>query len=371
MGRYVVCLGYVLYAGIVFAEAGAGCDVYKASSGTVHQVKQNDKNVVWETHGRYRTKTAGAVDQYVARVKDTKGHDHTLLHDVLNTALEDDDMEVRAAVVSSLGVLGDRTVVPELLPALHDKEMWVRLAAASAIGEIHDEAVIPELLRLLGDDDARVRESAALALGMMDYRGEIPGLEEAVEEKEVDQRMVHHLLNDVNTISEKDIADYERKLRDRSDIYARIVGVLAFGKVGKINEQAVVKLRKSLGDEEPVVRALAVVVLGKLGDTESLGVIEGLADDDDPVVRSVAALFIGKFGNEKTLPVLGKLIRDEEHQVRASAALAIGRLGRAEGIASLEDLLLNSGHDELAVRLMSVAALWKLTKDGNEYEKGR
>ncbi len=354
---------YLCYA--LFIGAALARDIYtgsKACSETMQQTERIDTNTAGAVQPRKSFETLKAIEQYIAIVKNTGKHDRKQLYGILSHALRDDDMEIRAAVVSSLGSLGDKEVVPDLLSSLQDEELWVRLAAATALGDIGDKDVIPELIQLLDHRDVRVRESASLALGALDYEGEIPGLKDAIERKEVNPRIAAYLLGDMSNLSERDIDDYERKLKDRSDIYARVVAVLAFGKIGKINKQAVVKLRKSLEDEEPMVRALAVIVLGRLGDKDSLEVIEVLRDDEDPIVRGVVALFLGKLGGKKTLPALEKLTGDEETSVRASAALAIGKLGDARGMQSLEELLLKSGEDDLAVKLMSVAALWKLTK---------
>ncbi len=363
MGKYKAYLGCVLFIGTVLAEISIGEDAHMAFSGAAQQAPLADTNQI-STAGQAKSsgKTMEAIEQYVNAAKSAKKHEHKQLFAVVSNALKDDNMEVRAVVVSALGALGDKTVVPDLLSALQDKEMWVRLAAATAIGDLNDKGVIPELVKLLAHDDGRIRESAALALGAMDYKGEVPGLKEAAERKEVDSRVAAYLLDDMSNLSEKDMVDYEQKLKDKSDMYARTVAVLAFGKIGKINKQALVKLRESLKDDEPVVRALAVVVLGKLEDKEGLEAIEELAGDEDPVVRGVVALFMGKLGNKSTLSDLEKLTRDKEASVRASAALAIGRLGDENGIRSLEGLLFNSEEDNLAVKLMSVVSLWKLTK---------
>lgn len=362
MRKRLTYFNSVLFTGVILTGIGIGCSGGTAHSEMAQQAKPPDAHAAGTKQLWGSTEVFEAIEHYGNVVKNTGKHDHNHLYGILSSALTDDDMEIRAAVVSALGVLGDKAVIPELLPVLRDEEMWVRLAAATALGDIDDKNVIPELVRLLEHEDARVRESAALALGAMDYKGEIPGLEDAVRRKEIDPRIAAYLLDDMNNLSEKDRLDYERRLKDKSDVYTRIVAVLAFGKIGKINKQAVVKLRESLKDGEPMVRALAVIVLGRLEDKESLAAIEASGDDEDTVVRGVAALSMGKLGDKKTLPALEKLTRDKENSVRASAALAIGRLGDRAGIPALEELLFRDGEDNIAVKLMCVAALWKLTK---------
>lgn len=362
MRKRLTYFNSVLFTGVILAGIGIGFSGCKAHSEMAQQAKPPDARAAGTKQFWGGTEVPEAIEHYGNVAKNTGKHDHNHLHGILSSALADDDMEIRAAVVSALGVLGDKAVISELLPALQDEEMWVRLAAATALGDIGDKNVIPKLVQFLEHDNARVRESAALALGAMDYKGEIPGLKDAIEKREINPRIATYLLDDMNNLSEKDRLDYERRLKDKSDVYTRIVAVLAFGKIGKINKQAVVKLRESLKDDEPMVRALAVIVLGRLEDKESLAAIEGLGDDEDPVVRGVVALSMGKLGDKKTLPALERLTRDKENSVRASAALAIGRLGDRAGIPALEEVLFRDEEDNIAVKLMCVAALWNLTK---------
>lgn len=361
MRKHLAYFNSVLLTGVILSGMCIGCIGCTAHTRTVQQIKHPDVSADGTKRFQSSTDISEAIEHYAGIVKDTRKHDNSLLYGILSSALNNTDMEIRAAAVSSMGALGDKVVIPELLSSLRDEEMWVRLAASSAIGDINDKDVIPELIRMLGHDNPRVRESVSLALGAMDYQGEIPGLSEAVKKKEIDPRIAAYLLSDVTNITEKDIRDYERKLKDRSDIYARIVAVLALGKAGKVNKEVVINLRNSLHDDEPIVRALAVVVLGRLKDRESLETIRELEGDDDPVVRGVVTLFLGKVGDEKLLPDLEKLTRDEQSSVRASAALAIGMLGDARGIQTLDGLLFSREEDIFAVKLMSVAALWKLT----------
>ncbi len=300
------------------------------------------------------------IQEYVDEVLKSKKHDKEKLRHIINAALNDGDMEVRASMASAIGSLGDKEIITELLEAFNDEEMWVRLAAAAGLGNINDKEVIPKLLDLLEDNDAHIREASALALGLMDYKGEIPGLNMAIEEKKIDQRIAAYLLGDAENLDQKEFKDLKQKLENKADIYSRIVAVLAFGKIGKINNEKIVMLRKRLTDEEPIVRALTVVVLSRLQDKKSLQEIEHLINDEDALVRGVVSLAMGKLGQEKTLKGLESMSTDKVESVRASAALSIGVLGDVTGIPILETLLFDQ-NDGFAVKLMSVASLWKLT----------
>lgn len=303
-----------------------------------------------------------SIEQYIVEFKSTRSHKNDQLYQILKAGLNDHDMEVRAAVASALGTLREESTISDLISTLKDDEMWVRLAAATGLGDIGEKEVIPELLSMLTSNDPHLREAAALSLGAMDYKGEVPGLEDTIKKGGIDPRIASYLHGLSGDIDEEEFRDLKRKIRDKSDIYSRIVAVLAFGKAGNTNDKAVLLVRERLSDEEPIVKAISVVVLGRIGDRESLALIGKLADDPDPIVRGVVALAMGKLGDAETLSGLKRLTRDKEPSVRASAALAIGRLGNIEGVPALEDILLDDNDDNLAVRLMTIASLWKLTR---------
>jgi len=58
----------------------------------------------------------------------------------------------RAAAAQSLGRLGAREAVPDLIEALAERDPDLRVNAAWALGEIGDPAAIPALIPLLGED---------------------------------------------------------------------------------------------------------------------------------------------------------------------------------------------------------------------------
>jgi len=66
---------------------------------------------------------------------------------------EKEDAEIRAYVVHTLGVLGEKAVVSELLTMLKDKQedSFVRQSAAEALGKLGEKTAAPDLLTVLKD----------------------------------------------------------------------------------------------------------------------------------------------------------------------------------------------------------------------------
>jgi HEAT repeat protein len=71
--------------------------------------------------------------------------------------------------VTNLSQLGDKSVVPNLLPLLKDFDFEVRSSATLALGDLGSQFAVPYLLPLLKDDSHKVRQRAAEALKRLGY----------------------------------------------------------------------------------------------------------------------------------------------------------------------------------------------------------
>lgn len=115
-------------------------------------------------------------------------------------------------------------------------------------------------------------------------------------------------------------------------------------------------LRALVGDDDPAVRASAVLALGQIAELASLPALETAASDTSEEVRANAAFAIGLMADTKAQPVLLKLALDPSPRVRAAAAEALGRLHDAQGEATVLVLL---GDADLSVRAAAALAAWK------------
>lgn len=81
-------------------------------------------------------------------------------------ALQDDHIAVRWSAVESLGELGNREAVPQLLELLDKEEAyrWNRRLVVSALGNLRDPKAVPALVELLKDEDEFLRKITLFAL---------------------------------------------------------------------------------------------------------------------------------------------------------------------------------------------------------------
>lgn len=213
---------------------------------------------------------------------------------------------------------------------------------ASLLAEGFDGRATDELIALLGHADQRVRQRAQFALA---DRGEeaIAPLKEALGSEEEMVRL--HALWGLGQIARTDpkalvmigrLDDPSPHVRGQA---AKLIGDLfvnppeALGTRGPLatrrqQQDAVLRLLERLADEEPRVRLLAAIALGKLGAIEGLhgrfGSVEGLASlirehaDSDPYLRHAGVMGLLGMADDEDLD---ELAGDESASVRLATLL--------------------------------------------------
>ena len=115
-------------------------------------------------------------------------------------------------------------------------------------------------------------------------------------------------------------------------------------------------LRTLLEDEDPVVRASAVLALGQIAEPPSISDLEKAAIDPNEEPRTSAAFSFGLIADAKALTTLSKLAADPAPKVRAAAAEALGRLRDPGGTTVVRTLL---DDPDMVVRAAAALGAWK------------
>ncbi len=135
-------------------------------------------------------------------------------------------------------------------------------------------------------------------------------------------RAVRHLANKPDASASKELA---LLLSEDEDPLIRRIAAIALGKIGGAQAEAV--LTVALEDEDALVRGRAIQALArKWGHkaVESLG--KTLMEDPDPTVRRQAALSLGRMSGEEALEALHAAQGDADYVVRRAVAFALTRL---------------------------------------------
>ncbi|MHC4277556.1 MAG: HEAT repeat domain-containing protein [Planctomycetota bacterium] len=239
-------------------------------------------------------------------------------------ALDSKRPEVRANAVWALGLIGDYTVMPELIRLLEDDEdLNVRREAEISLGRLRQTEAVRFLRRRLVHDGAPpVRFDAARSIGEIGDPSAIGDLIRAMHGD-----VVSTAPNDVNVV----------KLRE-GDVDWRVRGVCAqaLGKIG--DPSAAAKLGEVLMENANEqysmwARSQAAWALSSIGE-DSLGVLLTALRDDERFVRRESAWALIRIG-QPAIPALLRALRDPDARVRERAALALGWIGDSKAIQSL------------------------------------
>jgi HEAT repeat protein len=192
--------------------------------------------------------------------------------------------------IKALGLIGDRTVVPDIIPFLEDKGK--REAAVTALGQIGDARAVQPILATMTESEKRYRNAAILALRRIGPEA-FPALVR-------DLRSVHQL-----------------KRRAAADAL-----------VGSSSSAVTQPLVAALGDSDREVRASAALGLGWKGNLAAIApLIAALYDADwrvvDAAVEALSA--VGVDALDRLLVALG----DPSHSRTAhyQMARALGAMG--------------------------------------------
>jgi HEAT repeat protein len=229
--------------------------------------------------------------------------------------LKSSNWETRAAAAAQLQASNQQKGVPALIKALDDENAQVRLAVINALAALSHPAAAEPLAAALsglsqrpkaqraGSENAEY-EAMAVALGGLGGAA-VPPL---------------------------------MRLLDSDDKEARRWAAHALGLAR--DPRAVDPLVKLLSDNRSGTRKAAALALGAIGDLHALDpLIKALANRDPETMRAAAAA-LGTIGSEKAVEALCALSEDSNEPVQLAvveALRSIGGLGAAAGLRSVID----------------------------------
>jgi HEAT repeat protein len=132
--------------------------------------------------------------------------------------------------------------------------------------------------------------------------------------------------------------------------------------IHQIRDWPVSLLQPCLSDPSEPTRALAVELVGRFHDLESVDILLGvLSDDSSTGVRVRAARALGRIGSPRSVEGLMACVHVGPPDLRAESIAALGRMGAAAAVPSLKVALLGSS---LVLSQAAAAALSAITPKG-------
>ncbi|HOI13445.1 MAG TPA: HEAT repeat domain-containing protein [Methanoculleus sp.] len=253
---------------------------------------------------------------------------------VLIEHLGDAAPEVRWSVARALGDFGSLAIEPlALVLKKGSKEM--RLAAIDALWEMPDKRAGDVLRSALEDEDEDVRAKAAAALRkrqVIDVWRVALGSQVQEEELTLKRKAIRQEDRKAFELSGREQIDtLIGALKDKE--WNTQLG--AATRLIMMGRPAVEGLIHALRNEDPEIQAAAASVLGDMRETAVTPLMDAL-NDPDRFVRLVAARNLGKIGSKRAIEALiGSLHQEPDNEVRAAVAEALGYMGSKQAIEPL------------------------------------
>lgn len=289
--------------------------------------------------------------------------------------LKDPNANVRAAAAKSLGLLGYRDSIPELIKALKDEE-WVCFSALDALGELKAVEAVEDIGSLLGSSSEAVCFVAIETLGKIGSEKAVDALIAYLPKASVDEgsAVIKSLIQIGITPEMADLSghlikmlkdgDWEEKeiaLKGIVSLNCREAVPVLVDIAGSLDpslpesEERIVLLRdaiSSMDSEDELLNLLespgmkyrgksfAIEILGTIRSKKAVSKLVDYLDDMRRDLRRASAEALGEIGEMRsTGHLLEVSLKDVDAHVRRSAIEALGNIQAKDAFKALMDLL--------------------------------
>lgn len=262
--------------------------------------------------------------------------------------LESEDTGIRLKAVKEIASSGGSDTIPGLLEALKDKNEDVVMVALQSLGEL-GEAAIPSLIEALRNKSWAVRRNAAKALVRMGRRS----LDAIVEAMYSDDEDVQFWASEVLAEFGEEGLDRFLEILEKGSQANRLCAISALGKIGSV--RAVPALVQQLGHEAWAVRRAASDALWEIGEPAVPSLIEAL-DDASSDVQFWSIQALGEIADARAVPALVKKLKaSESEEERINIIKAMGEIADPK---ATDTLIGELGQKSWFVRRAAGEALW-------------
>jgi HEAT repeat protein len=216
------------------------------------------------------------------------------------------------------------------LEGLSSRRAWRRAAAAYALGDMACPEAVPALTEALEDSNAEVRAAAVRSLGRL---GD-PSVAQTLAESLVAQRVPRGMAGSALLQMGRDAVPELRRIAGHEDPGVRAVAITVLGLIGDSGDEDVAV--KAIGDPSPEVRGAAATALGRIGAIEADAALEAALDDPAHFVRAKAAESLGAIDAIDALPRLLEIARTDRFKPARAAARAIAAIDPETLLAEAE-----------------------------------
>jgi HEAT repeat protein len=247
-----------------------------------------------------------------------KIHDPEAISALINALQEDNNADVRVAVVEALATYKQKQVVPPLIKALDDHNRNVRKSAARVLEKsmpyyrkLNDPQISKAFVAALQDNNRGVRLVAARLLGELQDPATADALIGALEDVDTDVRIAAkkslYKIKDNRAIDSL-VAGLKA---DKPEVRSEVIGALS-----KYQDHRAIE---PLLDSNADVRIEAINALSKLDDPRAIEPLIDAVKDYQPSVRKAAASTLANVDDPRVVAPLKGLLDDLDEGVREAA----------------------------------------------------
>jgi HEAT repeat protein len=297
--------------------------------------------------------------------------------DLISASIRSPQPDVRANAVETAGLL-PRRLESVISAGLSDSNEGVQSVAAMTIGKQRLVSLAPRARTLINSPSPYVEAAAVLALARNNEPVDDARMSRLAEVLFTSQspRIRAHVAfclgeigNDSALPMLKDAAVIKMPTADRAEYNAMMLQFAeAMFKLGDSNQIEVIRAALQPGRPDDLENtALAVQILGELGDKRQIDQMVWLSAYRDPAtkqllpaeVRMAAASALAKLGLDRGAFVADDFVKDEDPALRAQAAAVFGDIGRDDNLRTLAGLLDDPVEQ---VRISAAAAIIKIAR---------
>jgi HEAT repeat protein len=209
------------------------------------------------------------------------------------------------------------------LASLSSRRTWKRATAASRLGDMAAASALPALREALEDEERDVRSAAARSLGLLGDAVSAPRLVQRLADGSLPRGLTAHALM---TIGPAALAALGELLR-HEDSAVRAVAVRLLGLLGDASHAG--DAEAALVDPAAEVRAAAAESLARIGSPVSAERLRTALGDRIGFVAAAAATALGELRDVASAPALAELARGQDFELARAAAVALSKIDPA------------------------------------------
>ena len=258
------------------------------------------------------------------------------LIDALQQAVDDENARVRMEAAYAIGVVArpplHDAAVERLIKALDHYDPGIRAATARVIGRLRAARASDALITAINDSQPAVRYAAMRALGEIREERAVQALNEQFKYYGKGEG-AWAAFDALARIAHPSSAPLFESALTHKDPYMRRAAAEGLARLGATSELSTVQ-SAATADASPMVRAAMTFAMTRFGQNYLARLVDFFASERTSLQAQEYLLELGP----SVLPGLTSTLQDPDPGVRAGVAEVIGALGSTDSVALLEPL---------------------------------